>query len=144
MMDTMCLATPADTTDTAMRVYLVLESNPLIAADLIGTLEAAFTCRVVHARSAARIPEALADIRAVTAAFLEMRAEELDQSGMGRFLRARGAQLILTCDEPEGDDAPLAPPQPERVTLLARPFTDTMVLASLENAPAPDGPAAAH
>ena len=136
-MGILCQAAPGDTMDPAMRVFVVLESNPLIAADLIGTLEAAFACRVIHASSPAHIPEALGDIRAVSAAFLEMRAEDVTDSGLGRFLRARGAQLVLTRGDPAIGDA-----QPRDVTLLARPFTDTMVLDALKSAPNPGGPSA--
>ncbi len=138
-MGILCQAAPGDTADPAMRVFVVFETNPLIAADLIGTLKAAFACRVIHAESPAHIPEALDSIRTVSAAFLEMRAEDVTKSRLDQLLRTRGAKLVLTRGDPAIGD--VLPPD---VTLLARPFTDTMVLDALKSAPNPGGPQAAR
>ncbi|UXX84107.1 hypothetical protein [Roseovarius pelagicus] len=129
MSDIMCQEVPSETLDQIVRVYVVLESNPIIAADLIGTLETTFACRVIHAKSLLQLSEELSDTDCIDAAFLELGEEELIQSGLDRFLRSRGAGLILTRGEQPSDGT-----QPVGATILVRPFTEAMILDALKTA----------
>jgi len=102
-------------------IYVVLENDALVAADLIQALEARGACSVLHFSCPSEIRPALGRVGRVEAAFLEMGCDEAVSTGLAEALAARGARLVLT----RGEDS-------ERVTahgwtLLPRPFTERMV-----------------
>ncbi|WP_166434025.1 hypothetical protein [Roseovarius spongiae] len=106
--------------------YVVLETNPIIAADLCGTIESCGHCRVVHVTDIRALGSALQDISQVRVAYLELKRPELEQSGIGALLRDRGAHIVLTIGEADGDAT-----RHPKVSVLPRPFTEQMILQSL-------------
>jgi len=106
-------------------VYLVLERDALISADLIQAIESRGPCRIMHCATASEIEPALNTVGKVEAAFLELRIDDLQDSALACALAHHGARLVLTL----GEDV-------ERVVsqgwqLLLRPFTESMVHEAL-------------
>lgn len=73
-------------TPQASAVFLVLESDPLIAANLVATLLSAFPCHVVHVTSPGQIAENLTNVNSIAAAFPELRYVEAIKSGVSGLL----------------------------------------------------------
>lgn len=107
---------------SALPVFLVLDSNALIAEDIAGSLTAIGPCRTIHITRASQAEARLAGERGVSAAFLEMPYADLRGTGLERDLTACGARIILTMDE---DDEPLA--RSAGWGMLVRPFTEQMI-----------------
>lgn len=106
-------------------VYLVLERDALISADLIGAIEARGPCPVLHVTSPDEARAALDGAHAPRAAFLEMRIDEALNSTLAADLARHGAQLVLTLGEDV--DRVMA----EGWSLPLRPFTERMVHETL-------------
>lgn len=122
---------PPETSATNMNdqpVFLLLEKNPIIAADMIGTLEACCDCHVVHVAMADEIDNALAQTPAVAAAFLEMNFRDLEASDLPMALNQSGARIVLTQGE-----AHEAEVQRRGWHMLVRPFSDEMVRDMLQD-----------
>lgn len=118
-------------------VFLVLEKNPIIAADIIGTLEEAGPCHTIHIISPDGILEVIMHRPSMDAAILEMSPGDLVGSEIEASLARCGAQIVLTRGE---QDQTIA--EKRGWHLLARPFTDQMlkdVLGMLRTRPAAPG-----
>ncbi len=103
-------------------VFLLLEKNPIIAADMIGTLEACCECHVIHVVAAGEIADALSRTPTLAAAFLEMSFPELDGSDLHVSLNHSGARIVLTQGEVHEAEV-----QQRGWHMLVRPFSDEMV-----------------
>ncbi|WP_379916671.1 hypothetical protein [Lacimonas salitolerans] len=108
-------------------VYVVMDSNVLIAEDLCGSLKAAGPCRVINVPTPSELVEMLEHEPVVSAAFLEIRYDHLLQEGLDQVLLARGAKIILTMGE---DDECRV--QKHGWTMLLRPFTEEMIRSALQ------------
>jgi len=116
----------SDTLQPAAPVYIVLESNALIAEDIIGSLRATGPCRVIRADRAEELAPSLDKEAMVTAAFLEMPYRELMKSDLHQSLAESGAKIILTIGE---DDESVV--RQQGWGMLVRPFTEEMVSEAL-------------
>ncbi|MHA7828142.1 MAG: hypothetical protein ACX93P_11355 [Roseovarius sp.] len=116
----------SDTLQPALPVYIVLESNALIAEDIIGSLRATGPCRVIRVERPEMLAPSLHTEPAVTAAFLEMPYRELMQSDLHQSLADSGARIILTIGE---DDESVVLQQ--GWGMLVRPFTEQMIREAL-------------
>lgn len=103
-------------------VFVVMDSNVLIAEDLCGSLQASVACRVLSVSQPNELLRVVEQEPVVTAAFLEMRYEQIVQSGLHLILGERGARIVLT--NGEDDDSML---QQHGWSMLVRPFTEEMV-----------------
>ncbi len=103
-------------------VFLVLERDLLIAADIVGSLQMMGPCRAIEVRDAAEARETLAIEPRITAAFLALHFEQVLEAGLDEQLRRRGAHVVLTVGD-IAEPAPLA----RGWSVLLRPFTDQMV-----------------
>ena len=103
-------------------VFLLLEKNPIIAADMMGTLKACCDCHVVHVVTSDEMAEALSWIPALTAAFPEMSFPKLDGSELHVALNQSGARIVLTQGEMHEDEV-----RQRGWHMLVRPFSDEMV-----------------
>ncbi|MEZ5714827.1 MAG: hypothetical protein R3D85_06425 [Paracoccaceae bacterium] len=103
-------------------VFLVLESDILVAEDIIATLKEMGPCRATHLVQPDEIMEILLDGQPVTAAFLQMRLGDVAQSAFLQPLLERGARIILTMGEEDEDSATA-----QGYRMLVRPFTDLMI-----------------
>ncbi|MCA0920449.1 hypothetical protein [Pseudooceanicola nanhaiensis] len=116
----------------ATPVFLVLETDALIATDIADALSAQGPCRVVMVKKPAEIPVVLDGIAHVTAALLEMRYGEFLDSGLPELLGERGARIVLTAGELDRDKI-----ADKGWFLLIRPFTDIMIRRMLPPAVPP-------
>jgi hypothetical protein len=103
-------------------VYLVLESDPLVAEDITGSLQAIGPCRVIRVPTAEDIPTNLRDVHDVSAAFLDVRYAKVREAGLDEMLMSHGARIVLTVGEDDRAEA-LA----NGWGMLVRPFTDKMI-----------------
>ena len=110
-------------------VYLVLEKNTLVAADMIGTLKAEGPCRIIHETGAEAVSGALRDVTRLHVAFLEMDVDGLRHSTLAAEISRRGAHIVLT----RGEDGHQAA-QAAGWGMLIRPFTDQMLRNCLSDA----------
>ncbi|WP_417525988.1 hypothetical protein [Marinovum sp.] len=109
-------------------VILVLERDPLIAEDIIGSLAAVCDFRVAHA---SRLPEFLAMLRheaQVLAAFLELHLAKVLDTGIDRMLAEQGAGIVLTVGEDDAEQA-----EERGWSMLIRPFSDRMIGEALKS-----------
>ena len=120
---------PAQAPEKPGRTFLVLEKNPIIAADLIGTLEAASQCDVIHIEDPAQAADALVGVTTIFAAFVEMKPEIFSSSELHPLLETRGAHLIFTMGE-----TIMMGKAPAGATLLLRPFTEQMIVQAVLDA----------
>lgn len=107
-------------------VYVVMDTNVLIAEDLCGSLQAFGPCRVITVPTVPELICALEREPLVSAAFLELRYDQLLQEGIDQVLLARGAKIVLTVGE---DDESRV--QKHGWSMLLRPFTEDMVRSVL-------------
>lgn len=110
------------TTSTGRPVFVVLESNPIIAADIVSILELSCECRVVHVSDVDSLLEAMLSIPRLTAAFLEIGVTELSGSAIEDALLHHRASVVLTRGESLRSEA-----QERGWYMLVRPFTEQMV-----------------
>lgn len=110
-------------------VFLVLEKNPLVAADMIGTLTAEGPCHIIHETSPKDVRGALRDVTRLDVAFLELDVDGLRQSTLAAEINRRGAHIVLT----RGEDGYQAA-QAAGWGMLIRPFTDQMLRSCLPDA----------
>lgn len=107
---------------TAAPVFLVLERDPLIAEDMVDSLQEILPCRVLHANDESEIRCMLRGEDMISAAFLNLPFAQVVEMGLDEMLNAHGARIILTVGE---DD------QAEAVArgwgMLVRPFTQDMI-----------------
>jgi len=108
-------------------VYLVLERDALISADLAASLRAMGPCRVIHAEDADGICPALKGETRLDAAFLEMTLTTFIERGLDRVLSALGARAIFTIGE---DDEHTV--RSRGFEMLIRPFSERMIWDSLK------------
>lgn len=107
---------------TGRPVFLLLESNPIIATDMMGILELSCDCSVVHVSDAQELPKAVSNVPRLTAAFLEIGVAELSGSEIEDALRHHRANIVLT----QGESLQLEA-QERGWYMLIRPFTEQMV-----------------
>ena len=110
-------------------VFLLLEKNTLIAADMIGTLEDEGPCRIIHVTSPKHISGAMRGVPQLDVAFLELRVDRLAHSNLVTELNRRGAHIVLTRGETDQEKARAA-----GWGMLIRPFTDQMLRDALADA----------
>jgi hypothetical protein len=103
-------------------VYIVMDSNLLIAEDLCGSLQAAGPCRVINVPHPDELIRVLEGEARVSAAFLEMRYDQVMKAGLDSALGLRGACIVLTMGEE--DEIKVAK---QGWAMLVRPFTEEMV-----------------
>lgn len=120
----------AQISSDTLPLYLVLEHNPIIADDLIGALESAGPCKIVHVARPDDLAPALDGVEGLwAAAFLEMRLADLSALGLDRRLGALGARIVLTIGE-DDEEAVKA----RGYSLVVRPFSDEMIMGTLAQA----------
>ena len=107
---------------TGCPVFVLLESNPIIATDMVGILKLSCDCRVVHVPNTDALLEAMPHIPNVTAAFLEIGVAELSGSELESALKRHRAAIVLT----QGESL-LSEAQERGWFMLVRPFTEQMV-----------------
>lgn len=107
-------------------VYIVMDSNMLIAEDICGSLQAAGPCRVINVPHSDELIRALEGEARVAAAFLEMRYDQVMEVGLDSALSLRGACIVLTMGEE--DEIKVAK---QGWAMLLRPFTEEMVRSVL-------------
>ena len=76
----------SDPMDPAQPVFLVFERDALIAEDIIGSLRDLGPCETIHVSDAEEVPRHLDIDRRISAAFLEMRYEQVIALGLDRRL----------------------------------------------------------
>lgn len=103
-------------------VFFVVEQDSLIADDIAGSLRSVCDCRVIHVRRPADILPCLVHETRLFAAILEMRVDQVLESGLDRMLSERGAAIILTVGEEDEDQA-----RARGWGMLVRPFSEQMV-----------------
>ena len=103
-------------------IYLLLESDALIALDMIGSMEAFGPCRVLHLTNPDEVPKTLSSLSSLDMAFLELTCAEYLSLGFGPMLSALGAHTVLTIGE---EDEPTV--RAMGLGMLARPFNDQMI-----------------
>lgn len=103
-------------------VFLVLERDPLIAEDIMGSLRAIGPCRVVRASDASGVDGLLRHEGRISAAFLDVRFAKVVEKQIDARLKAHGARIILTVGE---DDQAQA--LSRGWGMLIRPFTEKMI-----------------
>jgi hypothetical protein len=103
-------------------IYIVMESNVLIAEDICGALEVAGPCQVLKISALAELDTIIDPGTTVSAAFLEMRYAELLESGLHQSILLSGAKIILTVGE--DDEAAVGL---HGWSMLVRPFTESMI-----------------
>lgn len=113
-------------------VFLLLESNPIIASDIVNILELSCECHVIHVSDPSDVLDALLNTPKLTAAFLEMSAADLEGSKISELLRRQKAQIVLTHGEEHRAAA-----QKQGWHMLIRPFTEQMVRDVLDKLHAP-------
>ncbi|MGX0978242.1 hypothetical protein ACSSVY_003982 [Roseovarius sp. MBR-51] len=111
-----------ETTPPEPPVYIVMDSNLLIAEDLCGSLQAAGPCRVINASHPDELIRILEGETRVSAAFLEMRYDQVLDAGLDSALSLRGARIVLTMGEE--DEIKVAK---QGWAMLVRPFTEDMI-----------------
>jgi len=114
--------------DPAQPVFLVFERDALIAEDIIGSLRDLGPCETIHVSDAEEVPRHLDIDRRISAAFLEMRYEQVIDLGLDRRLADHGARIILTIGEDDQKDATA-----RGWGMLVRPFTDQMIRDALDD-----------
>ncbi|WP_299845938.1 hypothetical protein [uncultured Roseovarius sp.] len=107
--------------------FLLLEKNPIIAADMIDTLETCCRCYVIHATSPGEVLEKLSQTPTLAVAFLEMSFPDLDGTELHVALKHSGARIVLTQGETHEAEV-----QQRGWHMLVRPFSDEMVRSVLE------------
>ncbi len=107
---------------SAEPVFLVLESDVLIATDIEGSLKSITPCRVIHVNEAGKIDAVLRGEDRISAAFLDICFDKVVEKGLDRTLCDHGARIISTVGEYEQAQA-LA----RGWGMLIRPFTDDMI-----------------
>ena len=124
------LKIPADgaADPTGRQVFLLLESNPIIATDMKGILELSCNCRVVHVSDVDTLMETMPHIPKLTAAFLEIGVAELSGSSIEDALKLHQACIVLTQGESLQQEA-----QERGWFMLVRPFTEQMVKEVLQD-----------
>ena len=103
-------------------VFLVQETDALVADDIIGSLRAKGQCRTIYARHPEDIAAALVGEPHLTAAILEIPFASVLAMQLDQALIALGARIILTAganDEPDVRAAGWG--------MLVRPFTEQMI-----------------
>lgn len=103
-------------------VFLVLERDPLIAEDIVGSLKDIGPCETIRVSEVGELAQRLNTDRRISAAFLEMRYAQVVESGLDRHLADHGSRIILTIGEDDQQEA-LA----RGWGMLLRPFTDQMI-----------------
>ncbi len=103
-------------------VFLVMERDPLIADDIMGSLSSMGPCRVILARNAGEVPKKLSGENRISAAFLDVCFETVLERGLDQTLSRYGARIILTVGE---DDQARA--LARGWGMLLRPFSENMV-----------------
>lgn len=103
-------------------LYLLLEQDPVIAADMTGALNEHGECHVVHLTCAGEVNEALRRAPCFDIAFLEITLPEILEAGLEVLLRRAVLSTVLTRGE-EHQDQIVA----RGWHLLCRPFTDQML-----------------
>ncbi|MEP2472618.1 MAG: hypothetical protein ABJH45_13775 [Paracoccaceae bacterium] len=107
---------------TERPVFVLVESNPIIAKDMVGILELSCECRVVHVSDADALLDAAPQMPKITAAFLEIGVTEFLGSEVENLLNHHGAEIILTKGESLQSEA-----QERGWHMLIRPFTEQML-----------------
>lgn len=118
----------ADPMEPAEPVFLVFERDALIAEDIIGSLRDLGPCETIHVNDPDDVPRQLSADRRISAAFLEMRYDQVVELGLDRRLADQGAHIILTIGEDDETDA-----KARGWGMLVRPFTDQMIRDVLED-----------
>lgn len=103
-------------------VFLVLEGDPLIADDIMGSLKDIGPCRVLRASDSSNIAAMLNEEDRIAAAFLDLPFSKVLEDGLDQRLTAYGARIVLTVGENDQHRA-LA----RGWGMLIRPFTDEMI-----------------
>lgn len=112
---------------TSRPVFLIVEENPIIAADIIGMLDACGPCTTLQAEHPHDVLEVVANQPIVDVAILQMTPNDLIDSDAEASLAKSGAEIILTLGEQDEATA-----QARGWHILARPFTDQMLRDVLE------------
>ncbi|RFP91055.1 hypothetical protein DZK27_01950 [Rhodobacteraceae bacterium 63075] len=112
--------------DPAQPIFLVFERDALIAEDIIGSLRDLGPCETIHVNDPVEVPRHLDLDKRISAAFLEMRYDQVIELGLDRHLADHGARIILTIGEDDEKDA-----QARGWGMLVRPFTDQMIRDAL-------------
>ncbi|QYX57793.1 hypothetical protein K1T73_05235 [Roseovarius sp. SCSIO 43702] len=104
------------------RVFLVLESDPLIATDLAEALTSRFDARVLHASTSAQCSELLVGVDHIDTAFLELRPSDYEAHPIRAALDRLVGRTVFTVGEGELQRA-----RSNGWHMLTRPFTDAMI-----------------
>lgn len=107
-------------------VFLILEDDAVIAADIEGSLRSAGECRVIRVSHQRDIAPSLMDEARITAAILGIPYASVVESGVHHDLASRGARIVLTVGEE--DEAQV---RKCGWGMLVRPFTDQMILHAI-------------
>lgn len=109
-------------------IYVVMESNLLIAEDITGALQAFGPCQVIRIATLADLTNLVDSGMVVSAAFLELHYAQAMNMGVASSFALRGARIILTVGE--SDEAAV---QDHGWAMLVRPFTEDMIHAVLQS-----------
>lgn len=112
-------------------VYLVLESDPFVAEDIVASLHAIGPCRVIRASEEGIVREMLRAESGIEVAFLDVTFARVLQEKLDVLLSAHGARIVLTVGEADRDRA-IA----QGWGILIRPFSERMIRRALTAAPA--------
>jgi hypothetical protein len=108
-------------------VFLILESNFLIAEDLIGSLQSLGACRTIHVLDPRDAIRVAASEETLSAAFLEMRYSDVLAMGLDQIFDERGTLIILTAGRAEEHKVRSA-----GWGMLIRPFSENMIHEELK------------
>ncbi len=119
-------ATITEVAYNGVRVFVVFDTNLIIAADLCDALELTGPCRIVRVATVGDLTAALVDVPEVFAAFIEVGLDDLAPSGLDVLLRDRNAHIVLTIGETDA-----ARGTTDDVSFLMRPFSEQMIHQSV-------------
>ena len=103
-------------------VYLVMERDTLVAADLSGALQSYAPSRVITTRTPEAVDDLLHSFDRLDAAFVDIPVEEFLGSSLQTLLEQLDTRVIFTVGEDKADIV-----SEHGWHLLVRPFTDEMI-----------------
>lgn len=108
-------------------IFLVQESDFLVAEDIVGSLQSLGPCRAILVRHPIDVSSALASEHSVSAAFLEVPYVDVLNMKLDKILNELGALIILTTG---ADDE--CQVRSVGWGVLVRPFTEQMIHKELK------------
>ncbi|WP_239495858.1 hypothetical protein [Yoonia maritima] len=111
----------------AKPIFLLQESDFLIAEDIEGALQSLGPCRVIRVRHISEVVSNLASEKNVSAAFLECGYDDVIEMNLHKILNELGAHIILTAGAADEHKV-----RSMGWGMLIRPFTEQLIHKELK------------